>query len=56
MDSKVVFVEVVTSQRNKEDLALLFFKFLSKLSERQASREHHPPESPQTNRNAVLIH
>lgn len=51
-----MFVEVVTSQINKEEIELIFFVFLSKLSEHQTSQGQQDPESPQTKRNAVLIY
>lgn len=37
MQEKAI-VEGVTAQRNKEEIALIFFEFLSKLSNQQASR------------------
>lgn len=38
-----MFVEKVTFQRNKEEIALIFSEFLSKLSEHQASKGQKDP-------------
>lgn len=56
MESRIVFVEGVTTQRNKEEIALISFEFLSKLSEHQASQGQEDPGSPQTKRNAFLTY
>lgn len=44
IESRIVFVERVTFQRNKEEIALIFSESFSKLSEHQVSQGQKDPD------------